>query len=58
MTEGHRGHTRRSSFYCDRAQNSHKAQKSKQTCLLAGQKHATFEREDLIQLIMLTDNCE
>ena len=29
-------------FYCHRAQNSHNAQKSKQTCLLAGQKDATF----------------
>ena len=29
-------------FYCDRTQNSHNAQKSKQTCLLSGQKHATF----------------
>ena len=29
-------------FHCDRAQISHNAQKSKQTCLLAGQKHATF----------------
>ena len=29
-------------FYCDRAQNSHNAQKSKQTCLSAGQKHTTF----------------
>ena len=32
----------RSFSYCDRAQNSHNAQKSKQTCLFAGQKHATF----------------
>ena len=42
ITERHRGSARRSFFYCDRAQNSHNAQKSKQTCLLAGQKHATF----------------
>ena len=26
----------------DRVQNSHNTQKSKQTCLLAGQKHTTF----------------
>ena len=39
ITERHEGSARRSFFYRDRAQNS---QKSKQTCLLAGQKHATF----------------
>ena len=33
---------REEAFYCDRVQNSHNAQKSKQTSLLAGQKHATF----------------
>ena len=27
---------REEAFYCDRAQNSHNAQKSKQTCRLAG----------------------
>ena len=42
ITERHQGSARRSFFYCDRGQNSHNAQKSKQTCLLAGQKHATF----------------
>ena len=33
---------REEAFYCDRVQNSHNAQKSKQTSLLAGQKQATF----------------
>ena len=41
ITQRHQGSVR-SFVYCDRAQNSHEAQKSKQTCLLAGQKHATF----------------
>ena len=41
ITERHQGSAQRSFFYCDRAKNSHNAQKSKQTCLLAGQKHAT-----------------
>ena len=38
-----RAGTREEAFYYDRVQNSHNAQKkSKQTSLLAGQKHATF----------------
>ena len=42
ITERHQGSARRSSLYCDRAQNSLNAHQSKQTRLLAGQKHATF----------------
>ena len=38
----HQGSAPRSLLYCDSAQSSHNAQKSKQTCLLAVEKHATL----------------